>query len=113
MDLILPSRSPLPSPDLTRKVSLNEEDSETLPDVGPESALLGTVDLDSMPGMPMGMPMMWILISGIGLGDTEVWDLCYHGCSRSCTRSCSSNREVFDPMLPGCRQVRPPEAETG
>ncbi|OGO30289.1 MAG: bilirubin oxidase [Chloroflexi bacterium RBG_16_54_18] len=121
MDLILPSLDLLPAPDLTRQVSLNEEDSETLPDVGPESALLGTVDLDSMPGTPLGIPMMWMhpVSENPDTGDTEVWEIYNftedaHPIHLHEVMFEVVNREVFDPMSPDAGQVRPPEAwETG
>jgi spore coat protein A, manganese oxidase len=42
--LTLPSFTPLGPASITRRVSLNEEDSAVLEDVGPRAALLGTVD---------------------------------------------------------------------
>ncbi len=41
----------------TRLVSLNEEDSEVLNDIGPREAVLGTVEMVN--GIPTPMPMMW------------------------------------------------------
>jgi FtsP/CotA-like multicopper oxidase with cupredoxin domain len=73
-----PERLDLPRPDRlprerrTRRVSLNEVDSEVLPDVGPESALLGTLAADGT-----GRALGWDdrITENPGVGDTEVWEL--------------------------------------
>jgi FtsP/CotA-like multicopper oxidase with cupredoxin domain len=65
----LPSSPPAVT---TRRVSLNEEDSAVLPDVGPRAALLGVLDEDGMP-----MPMMWddAISETPTAGDTETWEI--------------------------------------
>ena len=52
--LSLPECRPLGRRTHTRQVSLNEVDSDVLPDIGPRAGLLGIVGADGM-----GMPMMW------------------------------------------------------
>ncbi len=47
--LLLPNFTPLGSSTRTRKVSLNEEDSAVLEDVGPRAAVLGTIDAGGNP----------------------------------------------------------------
>jgi bilirubin oxidase len=71
----LPEREVLGPEIRTRQVSLNEEDSEVLPDVGPREALLGIVD-----DMGMAMPMMWsdLITENPGVGDTEIWEIHNH-----------------------------------
>jgi FtsP/CotA-like multicopper oxidase with cupredoxin domain len=74
--LALPAITPLVPGGVSRQLSLNEADSEVLPDVGPQAAFLGTVDF-SMPGMPMGMPMMWsdAVTENPAVGATELWEI--------------------------------------
>ncbi len=73
--LRLPEFRPLGGANNTRQVSLNEEDSATLPGIGPRAALLGTVDAAGM-----GMPMMWAdaPTETPRLGDTEIWEIFNH-----------------------------------
>jgi len=119
--LILPARAPLGVESVTRQVSLNEVDSDLLTDIGPRAALLGTVDLISTPGMPMGMPMMWVdpITENPALNATEIWEIYNftmdaHPIHIHEVMFEVVNREVFDPELPNAGQVRPPEAwETG
>jgi len=70
--LVLPKLEPLPEAAVTRQVSLNEADSEVLPDVGPEAARLGTVDGDGQ-----GVPLDWDdeITENPEVGSTEVWEL--------------------------------------
>lgn len=74
-DLVLPEFTPLGDADVTRKVSLNEDDSALLTDVGPRAALLGTVkDVD---GVLMGETQTWMspITESVNLGDTETWEI--------------------------------------
>ena len=70
--LVLPRFEPLGSTRRTRRVSLNEEDSAVLADVGPRAALLGTVD-----GAGMGTPLMWEepVTEDPTAGVSEVWEI--------------------------------------
>jgi bilirubin oxidase len=56
----------------TRRVSLNEEDSAVLPDVGPRAALLGTLGAGGD-----GRPLGWDdpITENPALGATEIWEL--------------------------------------
>jgi spore coat protein A, manganese oxidase len=69
--LVLPKLTPLPEATITRQVSLNEADSEVLPDVGPEAARLGTVANDE------GVALDWDdeITENPEIGATEVWEL--------------------------------------
>jgi spore coat protein A, manganese oxidase len=71
-ELVLPAFTPLGSAGIARKVSLNEADSETLPDVGPSAAYLGTVSADGT-----GEPLRWMdpPTENVGLGATEIWEM--------------------------------------
>lgn len=70
--LVLPPLVGLGPESYTRQVSLNEEDSAALPDVGPRAALLGTLDDDGEP-----LPLMWDdpITENPALGATEVWEI--------------------------------------
>jgi len=84
VDLITPDRSTppdqlrLPAPPkpgdamVTRRVSLNEEDSATLEDVGPRAALLGTLNGDGT-----GRALGWDdpITETPKVGTTEIWEL--------------------------------------
>ncbi|MDH3514353.1 MAG: multicopper oxidase domain-containing protein, partial [Gammaproteobacteria bacterium] len=67
----LPVRTPLGPASVTRQLSLNEEDSAVLPDVGPREALLGTV----VGGAPN--PLLWMdpITENPAVGATEVWEI--------------------------------------
>jgi FtsP/CotA-like multicopper oxidase with cupredoxin domain len=69
--LTLPSFTPLGAAVTTRRLSLNEANSEVLEDVGPRAALLGIVD-----GAGNPQPLMWgdPLSENPNAGDTEVWE---------------------------------------
>jgi bilirubin oxidase len=68
----LPRLERLPREHKTRRLSLTEVDSEVLPDVGPESALLGTVARDgSVRALGWDDP----ITEDPRVGDTEVWEL--------------------------------------
>jgi FtsP/CotA-like multicopper oxidase with cupredoxin domain len=75
--LILPARSALPEASVVRQVSLNEEVSAVLADVGPRAALLGTMDATTMPGTITPIPLMWEdpITENPALGATEVWEI--------------------------------------
>jgi len=59
-------------PTATRQVSLNEEDSAVLEDVGPRAALLGTLNPDGS-----GHSLGWDdpITENVALGATEVWEM--------------------------------------
>jgi FtsP/CotA-like multicopper oxidase with cupredoxin domain len=69
--LVLPRLRPLPEASVTRKVSLDEADSEVLPDIGPESASLGVVAGGA------GVALGWDddVTENPDVGATEVWEL--------------------------------------
>jgi bilirubin oxidase len=69
--LSLPALTPLGPASNTRQVSLNEEDSEVLEDVGPREALLGT--LSGGVANPLGW--MDAITENPALGATEVWEM--------------------------------------
>jgi bilirubin oxidase len=70
--LTLPAIAPLPEAIRIRRVSLNEEVSEVLEDVGPRAALLGVMDTSNYP-----VPLMWDdpITENPGLHDTEIWEI--------------------------------------
>jgi spore coat protein A, manganese oxidase len=69
--LRLPKYAPLAAADNTRQVSLNEDVSHVLPDVGPREALLGTMN-GTTPN-----PLDWDdpLTENPAVGSTEVWEI--------------------------------------
>ena len=131
--LVLPRLPVLPAATATRQVSLNEEVSQTVfvtedddgnlvfddtstEPFGPTAAKLGTVDLVSMPGMPMGMPMMWMddITENPACGATEVWEIYNftmdaHPIHVHLVMFQVINREGM-PMMPMAGMVRGPEA---
>jgi spore coat protein A len=70
--LKLPKLRPIGAAGNTRKVSLNEEDSAVLADVGPRAAFLGTLNPDGS-----GHPLEWgdPVTENPALGATEIWEL--------------------------------------
>jgi bilirubin oxidase len=70
--LVLPPLIALGVPVRHRKLSLNEADSETLDEVGPREALLGTLDEWGFP-----VPLLWAdaITEEPRVGDTEIWEL--------------------------------------
>ncbi len=70
--LALPNLAPLGAPMRIRRVSLNEEVSERLRNVGPRAALLGIMD-----GFGNPVPLMWDdpITENPGLNDTEIWEI--------------------------------------
>lgn len=135
MQLVLPPRTALPPATVTRQVSLNELDSETVMVVldddgnivmacdeseaepfGPREARLGTVDLTGH--MPMGMPMMWMdaITENPAVGATEVWEM-YNFTMDAHPMHIHEvmfevvNREVFDHMVgvPGAITLPDPD----
>jgi bilirubin oxidase len=73
--LQLPTFRPLGPASKRRRVSLNEENSEVLKDVGPTEALLGTVDASGKP-----VPKDWDdpITEHPAHGATEIWELHNH-----------------------------------
>src|SRR4029079_19803433 len=69
--LTLPRFAGLGRPRKTRQVSLNEEDSAVVPDVGPRAAVLGTLHKGR------GRPLEWMapITEHVALGATEVWEI--------------------------------------
>ena len=70
--LTLPAFNPLGAASNTRKVSLNEEDSAVLEDVGPRAALLGTLAAD---GAPVHLGWDDPITENPALNATEVWEI--------------------------------------
>jgi len=70
--LSLPTFEPLGPASTTRQVSLNEADSDVLPDVGPRAAFLGTLDATGEP-----VPLGWDdpITENPALGATEIWEI--------------------------------------
>ena len=70
--LLLPAPAPLDAATTTRRVTLNEADSAVLDDVGPRTALLGTLD-----GAGMSVVRGWDdpITETPTRGTTEVWEL--------------------------------------
>jgi bilirubin oxidase len=88
MDLVLPAITPLDTPDNTRALSLNEEESATVrvsdeddnivldcaegEPFAPKAALLGTLNPDGT-----GKSLLWMdeVTENPMVGDTEVWEI--------------------------------------
>jgi nucleotide-binding universal stress UspA family protein len=70
--LVLPTFEPLGAAVRTRKVSLNEENSEVLEDVGPTEALLGIVDAN---GNPVHLDWDDPVTENPQLNTIETWEL--------------------------------------
>jgi len=70
-ELTLPTFTPLGAASYTREVSLNEADSAVLEDVGPESALLGTM----ANGTPVHQGWDDAITENPDLHATEVWEM--------------------------------------
>jgi bilirubin oxidase len=70
--LKLPAFAPLGSATNVRQVSLNETDSEVLEDVGPEMALLGTLDSN---GAPVLKHWDDAITENPALNSIEVWEI--------------------------------------
>jgi bilirubin oxidase len=117
--LVLPRRTPLGPASVTRRVSLNEVDSEVLDDVGPRAALLGTVSLEE--DEPEGVVLHWDdpISENPAPGATEIWEIYNftedaHPIHIHEVQFEVVNREVFDPEEDATGTVRMPEAwETG
>ena len=69
--LALPVLTPLGPASNTRQVSLNEEDSAVLPDVGPRQALLGTFSA----GVATPLNFLDPITENPDLGATEIWEI--------------------------------------
>ena len=70
--LRLPAIAPLGPATATRQLSLNEEGSAVLEEVGPRAALLGTVNPDGS-----GDPLLWMdpITENPAVGSTELWEI--------------------------------------
>ncbi|ARF59215.1 bilirubin oxidase [Streptomyces gilvosporeus] len=70
--LTLPQFDPLPAADRTRRLSLSEKTSASLPHVGPRGLLLGTLSATGKP-----VPMRWDdpVTENPAVGTTEVWEI--------------------------------------
>jgi FtsP/CotA-like multicopper oxidase with cupredoxin domain len=70
--LVLPAFTPLGTETYLRQLSLNELDSETLPETGPMEAQLGTLNPDGT-----GNPLMYMepVTENPALGSTEIWEM--------------------------------------
>jgi spore coat protein A len=118
--LALPARPPLPRESVTRRISLNELDSEELENIGPSKALLGTVAFDAS-GQPEGVPLGWddAITENPSVGATEMWEIFNftedaHPIHVHEVQFEVVNREVFDDLVGTFGSVRLPEAwETG
>ncbi len=71
-DLVLPAIGVARDPDLVRGVSLGEEMSKVLPDVGPAEAVLGTLDEN---GAPVHLDWDHPITETPAVGSTEVWEI--------------------------------------
>jgi spore coat protein A len=71
-ELTLPTFTPLGEASVTRKVSLNEEDSAVLDGIGPRAALLGTLDAS---GNPLHLGWDDPITENPALGATEIWEI--------------------------------------
>jgi bilirubin oxidase len=71
-ELVLPGPTLLGAPSVTRRLSLNEHDSEHLEGVGPVEATLGTVDDD---GKPVSLDWDDAITEKPAVGATEIWEL--------------------------------------
>jgi len=70
--LALPAPAPLGAATVTRRLSLNEEDSAVVPGAGPRAAMLGTLDAS---GGPVHLGWDDPITENPTLGATEVWEL--------------------------------------
>jgi bilirubin oxidase len=70
--LTLPAPAPLGPATVTRRLSLNEEDSAVVPGAGPRAAMLGTLD---GAGEPVHLGWADSITENPALGATEVWEL--------------------------------------
>jgi hypothetical protein len=70
--LDLPRLTPLGAASATRSVSLNEEDSAVLEEVGPREALLGALNPD---GTPRALGWDDAITENPAVGATEVWEM--------------------------------------
>jgi bilirubin oxidase len=70
--LALPALAPFRAATVTRRLSLNEEDSAVVPGAGPRAALLGTLDAS---GEPVHLAWDDPITENPALGATEVWEL--------------------------------------
>src|SRR5262245_17687253 len=98
----------------TRRVSLNEVDSDVLPGIGPRAGLLGKVDAGGM-----GMPMMWAdsATETPTAGATEIWEIINytedaHPIHLHTVQFQAINRQTFDTSI-GALVGKPRSPEGG
>ena len=107
--LALPALVPLGPASNTRQVSLNEEDSAMLPDVGPKEALLGTLS----GGVANPLNFLDPITENPALGATEIWEMYNFTADAHPIHVHEVQLQVVDRQPFGGDQ-RPPEAgETG
>jgi len=109
--LTLPPFIPLGPAVKTRQVSLNEEDSEVLEDVGPEAALLGTLD-----GSGNAIHLGWAdsITENPSLNSIEVWEIYNFTEDAHPIHIHEVQFQVVDRQRFEKKRTRPPEAwETG
>ena len=107
--LKLPKLTPLGAASNTRKVSLNEVDSETLPGVGPRAALLGTMN-----GTPNVLEWADEITENPAVGATEVWEMHNFTVDAHPIHVHEVQFQVVDRQPIGPGPARPPESwETG
>ena len=113
--LTLPTRTPLPPHQRVRKVALAEEESITLPGVGPTEAILGLVGTNIY-GNPAPIPKLWMdaPTETPMVGDTEIWEVWNFTVDAHPIHIHEVAFEVVDRENRLSGVVRPPEAwETG
>jgi bilirubin oxidase len=109
--LTLPTCTPLGAATTTRRVSLNEEDSAVLEEVGPRAALLGALDADDNP-----VHLGWDdpITETPALGATEIWEIHNFTEDAHPIHIHQVQFQVVNRQRFGSRSTRPPEAwETG
>jgi spore coat protein A, manganese oxidase len=110
-NLVLPTLTPLGASQNTRKVSLNEEDSEILEDIGPRAALLGTLDAH---GNPVHMGWDDPITENPALNSIEIWEIYNFTEDAHPIHIHEVQFQVVDRQSFGRRRIRRPEAwETG
>jgi bilirubin oxidase len=109
--LVLPTFTPLDAATNTRKVSLNEVDSNVLEGVGPRAALLGTIDTN---GNPVLMGWDDPITENPALNSIEIWEIYNFTEDAHPIHIHEVQFQVFDRQEFDRRRRRPPEDwETG
>ena len=109
--LTLPTFTPLGPAVITRRVSLNEEDSDVLEDVGPEAALLGTIDAN---GNPVHLGWDDPVTENPSLNSIELWEIHNFTEDAHPIHIHEVQFQVVDRQQFGRRKTRPPDLwETG